>query len=287
MRISKVLKLTGFGLASIFLLGITGLFYSFQNESDSEEKTIKEMLEQGVEPTCFLLEWEDEVINTVYVGDPTKQKVLFIHGSPGDWTSWSGLMTDSSLLANFFMISFDRPGYGGTTIDPQADLAEHGRAAIAIMEQFGPNEKFIIAGHSYGGAVVGQVLVSAPERVEKAILAAPAISPDHQEARWYNKMARLKLINMLIGKDMRSSNVEMIGLSESLRNIEDSFPLVQTPQVFIHGEKDILVPYATVDYWQSHKMPSVDYVLRADMNHFVPFSDPDLIIKALLGIEQE
>lgn len=287
MKIKKVLKIAGIGMFAIVVLAVTGLFYSFQSKDDSQDKTIQEMLEQGVVPTCFLMEYGDDVVNTVYVGDPKKPKILFVHGSPGDWTAWSGLMTDSTLLENYFMISYDRSGYGSTTVDPQPDLAKHGDVAIAVMNQYGPNESFIIVGHSYGGAVVGQILVSAPEKLDKAILAAPAISPGHQEPRWYNKLARRKLINKLIGNDMRSSNVEMIGLSESLRNIEQSFPEVKVPQVFIHGEKDILVPYATVDYWKSHKMTSVDYVLRKDMNHFVPFSDPILIINAIMGIEQE
>lgn len=287
MKTRKILKITGISFFAIVVLAVTALLYSFQSKDDPQDRTIQEMLEEGVVPTCFLMPYGEDVVNTVYVGDPRNPKILFIHGSPGDWTAWSGFMTDSTLLEHYFMIAFDRSGYGHTTVDPQPNLALHGDVAIAIMNQYGPNEKFTIVGHSYGGAVVGQLLVSAPEKLDKAILAAPAISPDHQEPRWYNKLARRKLINKLIGNDMRSSNVEMLGLSESLRNIEGSFPQVTVPQVFIHGERDILVPYATVDYWKSHKMTSVDYVLRKDMNHFVPFSDPELIFNAIMDIEQE
>jgi len=287
MKIARTFKKITLVTAGALLITIVGLLFSFQNSADAQEKTIKEMKELGVEASTFQVPFGDDEINTVYVGNIRNPKLLLIHGSPGDWTGWSGFMTDSILLENFFMIALDRPGFGKTTLDAQKDLAVHGEAATAVMRQFGPNEQFIVVGHSYGGAVVGQLMVSVPEMIEKAVLAAPAISPDHQEARWYNKLARYGLIKAIIGKDMRSSNVEMLGLTESLKNIEEGFDSITVPHTFIHGERDILVPYETVDYWKSHKLSSVEYVLREKMNHFVPWSDPELIKNAILGIKQE
>lgn len=275
-------------LSALFLLVVSALFYSFRSTADGEEKTIKELKELGAEPTCLLLEWEEEEINVVFTGNSSAQKILFIHGSPGDWTGWSGMLGDSALRTDFMLIAFDRAGFGKTTLGPQKDLEVHGEVAQAIMDQFGPDEKFIVVGHSYGGAVVGQLLADCPERIERAIFAAPAISPEHQEARWYNKVARLKIINWAIGKDMRSSNVEMIGLSASLRENEAAWERDKSiPQTFIHGKKDMLVPFQTVEYWKSFNMSNVNFVLRDKMNHFVPWSDPDLIINGIRGIEQE
>jgi pimeloyl-ACP methyl ester carboxylesterase len=118
-------------------------------------------------------------------------------------------------------------------------------------------------------------------------LAAGAVAPDFQEPRWYNKLARIKLINKLIGKDMRSSNVEMIGLAPSLRELEDLYENNKVEQVFIQGKKDVLVSYRSTDYWKSFKMKNVTYILREDMNHFIPWSDPNLIFDAIWGRESE
>lgn len=282
------MKIFIYSLTTLLIISCAALLYSFKPSADGEVKTIKELKELGADPTCVLLPWGKEQINVVFTGNPTAQKVLLIHGSPGDWTGWSGMLGDSALRADFMMISFDRAGFGETTIGPQEDLKVHGDVAQTVMDQFGPNEKFIVVGHSYGGAVVGQLLADCPEKVERAVFAAPAISPEHQEPRWYNKVARLKIINWAIGKDMRSSNVEMIGLSESLRENEEAWregPGV--PQTFIHGKKDMLVPFQTVDYWKSFNMKEVNYVLRDKMNHFVPWSDPELIMNGIRGIEQE
>ena len=51
--------------------------------------------------------------------------------------------------------------------------------------------------------------------------------------------------------------------------------------MLIQGTKDVLVPYATVDYYKSKKTDGVKYMIIDGMNHFVPWSDPDLIVEAL------
>lgn len=274
-----------FGLLMILFAGI-GL-YAISAMGQTGEKALDELYESGANPTVFLLEHNSAEINTISVGNPVNQKVLFIHGSPGDWSVWNGFLQDSSLRDSFFMVAYDRCGYGKTTHMAQADLANHGESAKAIMDQFGKDEKWIIVGHSYGGAVVAYLLAHYPDRIKRAVLAAGAVAPDFQEPRWYNKLARIKLINKLIGKDMRSSNVEMIGLAPSLRELEDLYENNKVEQVFIQGKKDVLVSYRSTDYWKSFKMKNVTYILREDMNHFIPWSDPNLIFDAIWGRESE
>lgn len=264
-------------------IGILLVIYAANASGQSQKKVIDEMREQGVEPTFFKLAYDDHEINTIYVGDTDKKRLLFIHGSPGDWTAWSGFLTDSLLLEDYLMVSYDRAGFGETTLEAKENLAEHGETAAAIMHQFGNGGKWIVVGHSYGGAVAGYLMATYPNQIEKVVFAAPAISPDHQEPRWYNKLARMKLINWIVGKDMRASNVEMIGLSESLRALEPEYTNHTVPHVFIHGNKDVLVPYQTVDYWRSLQLKGTTFVIKEDMNHFIPWSDPDLILKAIKG----
>ncbi|MFY0674405.1 MAG: alpha/beta hydrolase [Bacteroidia bacterium] len=270
-----VVLVFGFGLYAMNAMGQTG------------EKALDELYESGANPTVFLLEHNEAEINTVSVGNPTNQKILFIHGSPGDWSAWNDFLQDSSLRDSFFMVSYDRCGYGNTTHGAQAELENHGESAKAIIDQFGKDEKWIIVGHSYGGAVVAYLLAKYPERIKRAVLAAGAVAPDFQEPRWYNKIARMKLINKLIGNDMRSSNVEMIGLAPSLRDIEEFYSDNKVHQVFIQGRRDVLVSYRSTDYWKSFEMENVSYVLRENMNHFIPWSNPELIFDAIWGRESE
>ena len=282
-KIWKWIKRIVISLGVVLVVFIGFALYSLNAMGQTGDKALDELYESGANPTVFLFEYNSAEINTISVGNPVNPKVLFIHGSPGDWSVWNGFLQDSSLHDSFFMVAYDRCGYGKTTIKAQADLANHGESAKAIMDQFGKDEKWIIVGHSYGGAVVAYLLAHYPERIKRAVLAAGAVAPDFQEPRWYNKLARIKLVNKLIGNDMRSSNVEMIGLAPSLRDLTGLYYNNKVDQVFIQGRKDVLVSYKSTDYWKSFEMENVTYVLRNDMNHFIPWSHPELIYDAIWG----
>jgi pimeloyl-ACP methyl ester carboxylesterase len=103
------------------------------------------------------------------------------------------------------------------------------------------------------------------------------------QPRWYNKVARWKLVNFIISKDLKSSNIEMLDLPESLRLNETSLSSIHIPIIYIQGKKDVLVPHETVDYFNELKPDGVKYVIIEDMNHFTPWSDPYLITDAILG----
>ncbi len=256
--------------------------YAMNAMGQNDQKAFDELKNAGATPKIESVDFMGGKINTISVGDPKRQRVLFIHGSPGDWSAWKGFLQDTMLLDSFFMVAYDRCGYGKTTINAQAQLQIHGETAKAIMDQYGNDQKWMIVGHSYGGAVVAYLIANYPNKIERAVLAAGAISPEFQEPRWYNKLAQKSLVNKLIGENMRASNLEMIGLPNGLRLLEEKYQNSEVEQVFIQGKKDVLVPYESMDYWKSLDMPNVTYVFKDDMNHFIPWSNPELIIDALI-----
>lgn len=276
----KVLTISG---VSLLVLLFVLLNLSFQLIEDKGNKEFRELESKGLMPINFKLNLSDkEIVNTVTVGDTRNSKILFIHGSPGDWTAWQNLMSDSFLNENYCMIAYDRPGYGETTIEREKNLEKQAEIAYAVMQQFGPNEKFTIIGHSYGGGVAAQLMVSYPEKIKKAVMVAGAISYGHQKPRWYNKVARRKIVNWMLPNDLKSSNKEMLGLYEGLKNIHPKLEKLDSiNQLIIHGEKDVLVPYETVAYWKSLGWDNAEYLLSEDWNHFLPFTKPEVIVKAI------
>ena len=97
--------------------------------------------------------------------------VVFWHGG----TPNIGIPPEPLLgLASDLGIRFvgaDRPGYGGTTRDPDADVADVVPDVLAVVDAFGV-DRFAVLGHSGGGPRVLACAALAPDR----ILAAVAIS---------------------------------------------------------------------------------------------------------------
>ncbi|MBI3143557.1 MAG: alpha/beta hydrolase [Bacteroidetes bacterium] len=263
------------------VVGIVLLAFSVKSR-EKKDKGLEKLAHKGVVAQVEYLPYQNGQVKWVAVGDPAKPKLLFIHGSPGDWAGWADFMSDTDLLGTYYMVAYDRMGYGGTTIPAEGDLAKHGALAFGLMKFISPVDRWLVVGHSYGGAVVAHLMATHPEILDKAVLIAPAVSPNLQEPKWYNKIARNGLVNKLIGKDWRASNVEMLGLSGSLRHIEPRFQYLEMKQVFIHGQRDMIVPFETVAYWQEQHMADVSYVTDKKMNHFVPWSHPWYVKDAIL-----
>ena len=58
---------------------------------------------------------------------------------------------------------------------------------------------------------------------------------------------------------------------------------ITCPVIVIQGKVDELVPYENVNFARKMLVNApVEFVIKDDMNHFVPWSDPQLITDAIL-----
>ena len=266
--------------ALVVIVISTALAYNFTHNTTSK-KLIESLEEKNIQTFTLNDTTELGVLQAQIVGDTSLLPVLLIHGSPGEWSDWSNIITDSVLCSKYYFIAVNRPGYGATTIMATDDLQIQANCAWLPLIKLKENKKVIVVGHSYGGAVVAKLLVHKSTKIRKAVLVAPAVAPNYQEAKWYNKLAKRKVFNWFIGAKFKSSNIEMLGLSDELKANESQLADVNVPIDFIHGEKDMLVPYKTVAYWNSIYNGEVNFILKKKMNHFVPWSDPKLIIESI------
>lgn len=103
--------------------------------------------------------------------------VVFWHGG----TPNIGLPPEPLLpLASELGIRFlgaDRPGYGGTTRDPAADVADVVPDVLAVADVVGV-DRFAVLGHSGGGPRVLACAALAPDRVLAAATISSAIPPE-------------------------------------------------------------------------------------------------------------
>jgi pimeloyl-ACP methyl ester carboxylesterase len=251
---------------------------------DGGSEVLERLNEAGFYPKSRIISYQDSLqIRAMQIGDSNKPALLLIHGSPGDWSAWEHIIANDSVRNAFQIISIDRAGYGETTVPALENLDDQANIVWHAMTELSQTQNITIVGHSYGGAVVEQLLIDHPGAFVKAVLVAATLGPDLMAPRWYNKVANWSLVSKMISNDLRSSNIEMMGLPASLQLNEIKLKQLETPIIFIQGMEDILVPHETVDYFKEHKPTGVKYIIIEDMNHFTPWSDPHLITDAILG----
>jgi pimeloyl-ACP methyl ester carboxylesterase len=114
--------------------------------------------------------------------------------------------------------------------------------------------------------------------ISGVLLVAPTISAPMQEPRWYNNIAKTWMVNPLLGSWLRNSNREMVALYEQLPELEGRLSRFPKPIVYIQGGRDRLVPKESLAYFIEYcEECPMEVITRDSMDHFVPWSDPELI----------
>ncbi|MBN2595402.1 alpha/beta hydrolase [Labilibaculum sp.] len=278
-RIIKLLCISGFAILLLFTIGFI-IFQKFRHEFDNQNVMLK-LHAQNIFPQSEMIPYGNYQIHSNYIGDLSKPKVLLIHGSPGYWFDFKYIFADKTLQKEYCIISYDRPGYGKTTVPAKARLRDQAKVAATVLNHYGElNEKFTIVGHSYGGAVLEQTILDFQTKISHAIYLAPCLSPKFQKAKWYNLMISGGITNKIVPFELQNSNIEMMALEEDLGTNEERLHEITIPTSYIQGKKDVLVPYQTQAYYlKFHK--NVDHILLEDLNHFIPWSNPELIVQAI------
>ncbi len=259
------------------------IFANVMMDGIDETSALSKLDNAGVNYEQNYVDHQGYRINTYQIGNPDLPKALLIHGSPGHWSDWINVLIDEKLLSQMCLIVLDRPGYGNTEMPAARELTEQANVATSVMTYYcNQYECYTVAGHSYGGGVVEQILLDHPKTTARGIYVAGTLSPEHQPRKWYNYLASLSLINWMVPKIMRSSNLEMMQLQTDLSRNGSRIASIRQPIIFIQGTEDVLVPYETVAYYKEVKKEGVTYVIIDGMNHFIPWTNPDLIVDALL-----
>ncbi|PKQ61995.1 hypothetical protein BZG02_13730 [Labilibaculum filiforme] len=277
--IKKLLYVFGFTILILIGIGFV-LLQKIRNEFDNQT-VLKELNNRNIFPRSEMIPYDKYQIHTNYIGDLSKPKVLLIHGSPGFWFDFKNIFADKTLQKEYCIISYDRPGYGKTTVPAKKRLSDQAKVLASVLNHYGQvNEKFTLVGHSYGGAVLEQTILDFQNKISHAIYLAPCLSPKFQKAKWYNLMISGKITNKFIPYELQNSNIEMMALEEDLSKNERRLHEISIPTSYIQGKKDFLVPFQTQAYYlKFHK--NVNYILLDDVNHFIPWSNPELIIQAI------
>jgi len=233
-------------------------------------------------------------LHYAFAGDVEKPGILFIHGTPGSWSAFDLYLNEPSLQHDYFMVSIDRIGWGGSSFEEPDVIEKNSRkpnsfsvqaeSISAVMQRY-PNKKWLLLGHSLGASIAPKVALI-NDKVKSLLLLAGSLEPKLGKPRWFNRFGNTLLIHWLLPKPLKYSNDEIMVLRDELKMLETELEKqkLDVDVVVMQGMKDKLVSPKNSKYimqtWPT-SFNSVREIELADANHFLPWQQTELVIKAI------
>ncbi len=193
-------------------------------------------------PDGRTLAWEE-------IGAPDGRAVLALHGSPGCRLARYS-EPDDLVAAGIRLITYDRPGYGGSTDLPERQIAHAALDAAAVLDAAGV-ERAAVVGTSGGGAHALALATLIPDRVTVAhslVGLAPYQLFDDSES-WF--------------EGMDAANVARFGVCMGTRDEAHAVFAPVIAERLVAMDDDPLAMYADME------LPEVDRQLQLKSAHLM------------------
>lgn len=268
-----------FHLVFVGMLMLTGCM----DFNMSEEAFKATFAEADVVPKSASINLDGTNIHYVYTDQGKDKLLVFVHGSPGSWTAFIDFFKNDTLLQQFDMLSIDRPGFGQSDFGrPVTAMKQQAYLMKRVIERFDHQNKILI-GHSLGGPVIARIAMDYPSLAQGLVMVAPSIDPEMEKNEWYRSFIKTKLIGALTPTAFWVSNEEIVPLEDELTDMLPLWEQIVAPTIVIQGTKDMLVPKENAAFAQEMMADSLITVkYLKGVNHFIPWSNPDEIVKAVL-----
>lgn len=223
-------------------------------------------------------------INYAGIGSDSLPTVIFFHGAPGSWTAFIDYFQSEKLLAQAELISVDRPGYGDSNFGKsQPSLQKQSEYFGQLLRKYN-HSPTILVGHSLGGPVVAKLAMDYPDLVDGIIMVAPSIDPSLEPNEdWFRFPLHTPFLRWILPASFRVTNDEIYYLEDELISMLPHWKEIKAPVIVIQGGLDNLVPPGNAEFAKQQLTNSaeVELVMIDDMNHFVPWTHPELIEQAI------
>lgn len=273
-------------ISYLIILAVAQLFSGCMTFRLSKADIDEQFRNTTFKPTEHQINVLGREINYAEIGKDSLPVVFFVHGSPGSWSAFSGFMKDEDLLKKVKMVSVDRAGFGYSDLgNGEKSLEKQAAYLKPIVEKYKQKDKkLILVGHSLGGPMLARMAIDYPELIDNLIFVAPSIDPNLEPARWYRYILDSVFIRYIIPRSFRASNLEILYLKEDLEAMLPFWKNIRQSTIVIQGKKDVLVHPDNAKFAQKMLInaQSLQIWLKDDMNHFVPWSNPELIKEAIL-----
>ena len=252
------------------------------------DRTMKKQFEEkGVTLQTATINVEDRHIHYAKTGNDSLPTIYFIHGTPGSWDAFAGYLRDSLLTKKYRLVSIDRPGFGYSDFGDAVNLKRQSELMRAVFTKLANKRPAYLVGHSLGGPMILKIAVDNPGYFSGLVVLAGSVDPAQEKPEKWRPWIFKTPFNLLIPGAMRPSNVELWYLKQDLKDLERELPLVNIPVKILHGDKDILVPFANTAFMKEKLTgsPKVELIVFPGENHFIPWTKFKPIRDLLLQLE--
>ncbi len=271
----------------VILFIISQILSSCLTFKTSQKDIDKAFFGYKMKPVQHQIEVNDVMMNYAEIGSDSLPVAFFVHGSPGSWSGFMDFMKDTILLKKVKMVSVDRIGFGesdyGYAEESLIRQAEYLKPIVLKYKQMG--KKIILIGHSLGGPMIARMAMDYPALIDNLIIVAGSIAPELEpNEKWFRIPMDFTPIRVLIPSSFRASNHEILYLKPELEKMLPLWRNIRQPVIIIQGGKDMFVSPKNVDFAQKMLVnaKSLKIVKVDTMNHFVPWSHPQLIKRAII-----
>lgn len=252
-------------VATLILLFIIACFvYDHYHQFRRSDKDLQQFYSNNNIPaTISYYETHGRRLRYVSVGDTQgKGTLVFLHGSPGSMSFYSGRFRDNDILEKFHIYAIDRPGYGYSGFgDPEPSVQKQSEMVRALIDSLHhAKHPVIIVGSSYGAAIACRLTMDHPDLVDGLVLTGPAIGPGLEKYFWFTNIIESPVIRWFIPRMFRSANTEKVHHKEELEKMLPYWNNIRVPVVFLQGEKDNIVDTSNASFARKHLVnaPSLD-----------------------------
>jgi pimeloyl-ACP methyl ester carboxylesterase len=221
----------------------------------------------------------------IATGKEDSPTVVFVHGSPGSLSAFIDFLSDTLLLSKAHLITVDRPGFGYSNFG-KAEPSLQGQAALLkpLLELRKQQKPIILVGHSLGGPVIARMAMDYPELVDGLIIVAGSIDPELEpNERWFRVPLSTPFFSWLMPLSFKASNDEILEAKKELQQMLPLWKNIKCPVIVLQGLEDNLVPPGNADFAKRMLTNApVQIVLKDKVNHFIPWTHPEMIQQAIL-----
>jgi pimeloyl-ACP methyl ester carboxylesterase len=220
-------------------------------------------------------------------GDTGAQRIIFIHGSPGQAAAYDSYLHDP--IPGLEIVAVDRLGYGGSRESGPVTSFEEQAAAIAPLLVERNGRWPIVVGHSLGAPIAARLAADYPGKVGRIILIGGPFDPQLEQLKWYNTAADLAAVSVTLDERLRISNREMFAAKKELKKLAPLLESIECPVTVLHGTKDSLVPYRHVDFLSAQlaSNPRLRVITLAGEDHFITRQRPGEVRQAIQAMREQ
>ncbi len=218
----------------------------------------------------------------------TGEPLVLIHGLGGSRGWW--VRNVGVLCEHFTVYNLDLPGFGQMRRHPTPFSVLH---AVTWLEAFLDTmrlERVSLVGHSMGGLISAIFAAERPERLDRLVLAAPAIQLPSRRVMGYVRPLLRETLQLersfwriLLWDGLRAGFPTTLRAARDLLGyvLQDELSRIEAPALLIWGERDPLVPPEIGSDLQQKIRDSRLCVLK-DAGHVLMYDHADDFNKAVL-----